>query len=179
MVSLASQELETEMERRDVVLAHWLEFQKGGDANAHIRSFERAWDFSGRIRDLANAVVRMSARAFLTDSVQMTREILGKPWRLPQRIEICYQKLRDRNTWPHTWYEDDRKFAFVVSRLYRVTLDFEMQRVLPSVLDLELGDLETVINDIMRRAALDSNVYKPTAELKRKLKIVKDKLSRN
>ena len=36
------------MERRDVVLAHWLEFQNGDDANAHIRSFERAWDFSAR-----------------------------------------------------------------------------------------------------------------------------------
>jgi hypothetical protein len=31
------------MERRDVVLAHWLEFQNGDDPNAHIRSFERAW----------------------------------------------------------------------------------------------------------------------------------------
>ena len=29
------------------------------------------------------------------------------------------------------------------------------------------------------RAAMDSNVYKPTAELKRKLKIAKDKLPRN
>lgn len=165
------------MERRDVVLAHWLEFQNGDDTNAHIRSFERAWDFSARIRDLANAVVRMSSRAFLTDSVQMTQAILGKPWRLPQRIEICYQKLQDRNTWPHTWWEDDRGFAFVVSRLYRVTLDFEMQRVLPSVLDLMLEEIESPLQDIMRRAALDSNVYKPTAELKRKLKIAKKKLS--
>lgn len=165
------------MERRDVVLAHWLEFQNGDDTNTHIRSFERAWDFSARIRDLANAVVRMSSRAFLTDSVEMTRAILGKPWRLPQRIEICYQKLRDRNTWPHTWCEDGREFAFVVSRLYRVTLDFEMQRVLPSVLDLMLEEIESSLQDIMRRAALDSNVYKPTAELKRKLKIAKKKLS--
>ena len=179
MVSLASQELETEMERRDVVLAHWLEFQNGDDTNAHIRSFELAWDFSARIRDLANAVVRMSSRAFLTNSVDMTLAILEKPWRLPQRIEICYQKLRDRNTWQHTWCEDDREFTFVVSRLYRVILDFETQRVLPSVLDLMLKEIETAIQNIMRQAALASNVYKPTAELKRKLKIAKEKLSRN
>lgn len=165
------------MERRDVVLAHWLEFQNGNDPNAHIRSFERAWDFSGRIQDLANAVVRMSSQAFLMDSVQMTLAILGKPWRIPQRIEICYQKLRDQNTRPHTWCEDTRQFAYVVSRLYRVALDFEMQRVLPSVLDLMLEEIETAIQDIMRRAALDSNVYKPTVELKRKLKIAKKKLS--
>lgn len=165
------------MERRDVVLAHWLEFQNGDDTNTHIRSFERAWDFSARIRDLANAVVRMSSRAFLTDTVRMTRVFLGKPWKLPQRIEICYQKLRDQNTLPHTWCEDSRKFAVVVSHLYKMTLDFEMLRVLPSVLDLELGNLEVIIHDIMRRAALDSNVYKPTAELKRKLKIAKKKLS--
>lgn len=165
------------MERRDVVLAHWLEFQKGNDPNAHIRSFERAWDFSGRIHDLANAVVRMSSKAFLTESAQMTRAILGKPWRLPQRIEICYQKLRDQNTLPHTWCEDSRDFTAVVSYLYNMTLDFEMLRVQPSVLDLELGDLEVIIHDIMRRADLDSNVYKPTAELKRKLKIAKERLS--
>lgn len=165
------------MERRDVVLAHWLEFQNGNDPNAHIRSFERAWDFSARIRDLSNAVVRMSYRAFLTGDAQKTRVFLGKPWKLPQRIECCYQKLRDRNTWPHVWYEDCREIAAVVSHLYKMTLDFEMLRVMPSVLDLELGGMETVINDIMRRAALDSNVYKPTAELKRKLKIAKKKLS--
>lgn len=177
MVSLASQGLETEMERRDVVLVHWLEFQNGDDTNAHIRSFERAWDFSARIRDLSNAVVRMSSRAFLTGGVQKTLVFLGKPWKLPQRIECCYQKLRDRNTWPHTWCEDSREFAAVVSHLYKMTLDFEMLRVQPSILDLDLGDLEMIINDIMRRAALDSNVYKPTAELKRKLKIAKKKLS--
>nr|DAS74120.1 MAG TPA: hypothetical protein [Caudoviricetes sp.] len=167
------------MERRDVVLAHWLEFQNGNDADAHIRSFERAWDFSARIRDLSNAVVRMSSRAFLTETTLMTRVALGKHWRLPQRIEICYQKLQARNTWPHTWLEDSREFADVVSRLYKLTMDFEMLRVLPSVLDLMLKDLETIIQDIMRRAGMDSNVYKPTAELKRKLKIAKDKLPRN
>lgn len=167
------------MERRDVILAHWLEFQNGDDTNAHIRSFERAWDFSARIRDLSNAVLRMSARAFLTETTIITRAVLGKRWRLPQRIEICYQKLRDRNTWPHTWCEDSREFTAVVSRLYKLTLDFEMLRVLPGALDRELKDLEMVIHDIMRRAALDSNVYKPTAELKSKLKIAKDKLSRN
>lgn len=166
------------MERRDVILAHWLEFQNGDDTNAHIRSFERAWDFSVRIRDLSNAVVRMSSRAFLTETTIMTRAFLGNVWRLPQRIEICYQKLRDRNTWPHTWCEDSREFTSVVSRLYKLTLDFEMLRVLPGVLDQELGDLEKTIQDIMRRAALDSNVYKPTAELKRQLKIAKEKLSR-
>lgn len=165
------------MERRDVVLAHWLEFQNGNDTNAHIRSFERAWNFSARIRNLADAVVRMSSRAFLIDGVLMTRAVLGRPWELPQRIEICYQKLRDQNTLPYVWCEDPRKFAYVVSCLYKLTLDFEMLRTLPSVLDLELIDLETTINDIMRRAALDSNVYKPTAELKRKLKIAKKKLS--
>lgn len=165
------------MERRDVVLAYWLEFQNGDDPNAHIRSFARAWDFSARIRDLASAVVRMSSRAFLIDGVLMTRAVLGKPWKLPQRIEICYQKLRDRNTLPYVWYEDPREFADVVSSLYKLTLDFEMLRVQPSVLDLELGDLEVIIHDIMRRAALDSNVYKPTAELKRKLKIAKKKLA--
>ena len=165
------------MERRDVVLAHWLEFQNGDDPNAHIQSFERAWDFSARIRDLANAVVRMSSRAFLTGDIQKTRVFLGKPWKLPQRIEICYQKIRDRNTWPHVLCEDSSEFAAVVSQLYKMTLDFEMLRVQPSILDLELGDLEVIIHDIMRRAALDSNVYKPTAELKRKLKIAKKKLS--
>lgn len=165
------------MERRDVVLAHWMEFQNGDDANAHIRSFERAWDFSARIRDLSNAVGRMSSRAFLTGDIQKTRVFLGKPWKLPQRIEYCYQKLRDRNTWPHTWCEDSREFAAVVSKLYKMTLDFETLRTPPSVLDLELMDLETATNDIMRRAGLDSNVYKPTAELKRKLKIAKKKLS--
>lgn len=67
----------------------------------------------------------------------------------------------------------------MVSRLYKLTLDFEMLRVLPSVLDLMLKDLEAIIQDIMRRAGMDSNVYKPTAELKRKLKIAKDKLFRN
>ena len=167
------------MERRDVVLAHWLEFQNGDDADAHIRSFERAWDFSARIRDLSKAVARMSSRAFLTETTIMTRAFLGNVWRLPQRIEICYQKLRDRNTWPHTWCEDSREFASVVSRLYKLTLDFEMLRVLPSVLDLTLKDLESIIQDIMRRAGMDSNVYKPTAELKRKLKIAKNKLPRN
>lgn len=167
------------MERRDVVLAHWLEFQNGDDPNAHIRSFERAWDFSARIRDLANAVGRMSSRAFLIDSVLMTRAVLGKPWELPKRIEICYQKLRDRNTLPHVWCEDAREFAYVVSSLYKLTLDFEMLRVLPSVLDLMLEEIEKALQDIMRRAALDSNVYKPTAELKRKLKIANKKLSRN
>lgn len=167
------------MERRDVVLAHWMEFQNGDDANAHIRSFERAWDFSARIRDLSNDVVRMSSRAFLTETTLMTRVALGKHWRLPQRIEICYQKLRDRNTSQYTWCEDSRKFAYVVSRLYKLTLDFKTLRVLPSVLDLMLKDLEAIIQDIMRRAGMDSNVYKPTAELKRKLKIAKDKLSRN
>lgn len=166
------------MERRDVVLAYWLEFQNGDDPNAHIRSFERAWDFAARIRDLSNAVVRMSSRAFLTDSVLMTRAILGKKWKLPQRIEICYQKLLDRNTWPFVWCEDPRELAAVVSHLYKLTLDFEMLRALPGVLDMELGDLEVIIRDIMRRAALDSNVYQPTAELKRKLKIAKDKLTR-
>lgn len=165
------------MERRDVVLAHWLEFQNGNDPNAHIRTFERAWDFSARIRDLANAVVRMSSRAFLTGDIQKTRVFLGKPWKLPQRIEICYQKLRDQNTCPYTWCEDARQFSYVVSSLYKLTLGFEMLRVQPSVLDLELGDLEMIINDIMRRHALDSNVYKPTTELKRKLKIAKKKLS--
>ena len=167
------------MERRDVVLAHWLEFQNGDDADAHIRSFKRAWDFSARIRELSKAVVRMSSRAFLTETTLMTRVALGKHWRLPQRIEICYQKLRDRNTWPHTWCEDSREFAAVVSRLYKLTLDFEMLRVLPSVLDLQLKDLEAIIQDIMRRAGMDSGVYKPTAELKRKLKIAKEKLSQN
>ena len=49
------------MERRDMVLAHWLEFQNGTDENAHIRSFERAWDFSARIRDLS----RMAEYAYL------------------------------------------------------------------------------------------------------------------
>lgn len=165
------------MERRDVVLAHWLEFQNGTDTNAHIRSFERAWDFSARIRDLSNAVGRMSSRAFLTDSVQMTRAILGKPWMLPQRIDICYQKLRDLNTWPFAWGEDARAFTYVVSRLYRVTLDFEMLRVLPAVIDRMLDKLEDAVENIMHRAALDSDVYKPTAELKRKLKIAKKKLS--
>lgn len=38
MVFLASQELENEMERRDVVLAHWLEFQNGDDADAGFRN---------------------------------------------------------------------------------------------------------------------------------------------
>lgn len=165
------------MERRDVVLAHWLEFQNGDDENAHIRSFERAWNFSARIRDLASAVHRMSSRAFLIDGVLMTRAVLGKPWNLPQRIEICYQKLRDQNTLPYVWGEDSREFADVVSCLYKLTLDFEMLRTLPSTLDLELMNLETVINDIMRRSGFGSNVYKPTAELKRKLKIAKKKLS--
>lgn len=41
------------MERRDMVLAHWLEFQNGDDLNAHIRSFERAWDFSARMGQYA------------------------------------------------------------------------------------------------------------------------------
>lgn len=167
------------MERRDVVLVYWLAFQNGDDTNAHIRSFERAWDFSARILDLANAVVRMSSRAFLTGDIQKTRVFLGKPWKLPQRIECCYQKLRDRNKSPHVWHEDSREFASVVSRLYKLTLDFEMLRVPPSIIDLELGDLEVIIHDIMRRAGLDSNVYKPTAELKRKLKIANEKLSRN
>lgn len=103
--------------------------------------------------------------------------MLDKPWNLTQRIDICYQKLRDRNTWPFTWCEDARKLACVVSRLYMVTLDFEMLRVLPQALALELEDLEAIIQDIMRRAALDSDVYKPTAELKRKLKIAKKRLS--
>jgi hypothetical protein len=53
-----------------------------------------------------------------------------------------------------------------------------MLRVLPGVLDRELGDLERTIQDIMRRAALDLNVYKPTAELKHQLKIAKEKLSK-
>lgn len=167
------------MERRDVVLAHWLEFQNGDDTNAHIRSFERAWDFSARICDLANAVVRMSSRAFLTETTLMTRVALGKHWRLPQRIEICYQRLRDRNTQPHTWCEDSRALVYVVSALYKLALDFEMLRESPSVLDLRLTHIETAIQEIMRRAALDSNVYKPTAELKRKLKIAKEKLDRN
>ena len=109
----------------------------------------------------------------------MTRVALGKHWRLPQRIEICYQKLRDRNTCPHTWCEDSRSLAYVVSDLYKLTLDFEMLRVVPSVLDLRLTHLEIAIQEIMRRAALDSSVYKPTAELKRKLKIAKEKLSQN
>nr|DAS36104.1 MAG TPA: hypothetical protein [Caudoviricetes sp.] len=165
------------MERRDVVLAYWMEFQNGDDHNAHIRSFERAWDFSGRIRDLSNAVARMSSRAFLTDSVQITRTTLGKAWRLPQRIEICYQKLRDRNTYPFVWGEDAQAFAYVVSSLYQLTLDFEMLRVLPAVLDLRLEHLERALQEIMRREALDSNVYRPTAELKRKLKIARKKLS--
>lgn len=174
MDSLISQELENEMDRRDVVLAHWLEFQNGDDTNAHIRSFERAW-----IRDLSNAVARMSSRAFLTDSVQITRATLGKPWRLPQRIEICYQKLRDRDTYPFVWCEDPRAFTCVVSKLYKLTLDFEMLRFSPSMLDLVLLVLEDSIQDIMHRVALESDVYKPTAELKRKLKIAKEKLSRN
>lgn len=165
------------MERRDVVLAYWMEFQNGYDHNAHIRSFERAWDFSGRIRDLSNAVARMSSRAFLTDSVQITRTTLGKAWRLPQRIEICYQKLRDRNTYPFVWGEDAQAFAYVVSSLYQLTLDFEMLRVLPAVLDLRLEHLERALQEIMRREALDSNVYRPTAELKCKLKIARKKLS--
>ena len=165
------------MERRDVVLAHWMGFQNGDDPNSHLRSFERAWDFSGRIRDLANAVARMSSRAFLTDSVQITRMTLGKAWRLPQRIEICYQKLRDRNTCPFVWGEDARAFTYVVSSLYQLTLDFEILRVLPSVLDLRLEHLERAIQEIMRREALDSNVYRPTAELKHKLKIARKKLS--
>lgn len=165
------------MERRDMVLAHWLEFQNGDDTNAHIRSFERAWNFSARIRDLSNAVARMSSRAFLTDSVQMTVVILGKPWRLPQRIEICYQKLRDRNTYPFVWGEDVQAFAYVVSSLYQLTMDFEMLRVLPSVLDLRLEHLERAVQGIMRREALDSNVYRPTAELKHELKIARKKLS--
>lgn len=165
------------MERRDMVLAHWLEFQNGNDSHAHIRSFERAWDFSARIRDLTNAVVRMSSRAFLADNVQKTRAALEKAWRLPQRIEICYQKLRDRNTYPFVWGEDSRAFTYVVSSLYQLTLDFEMLRVLPSVLDIRLEHLECAIQGIMRREALDSNVYKPTAELKRQLKIARKKLS--
>lgn len=177
MVFLASQELENEMERRDVVLAHWLEFQNGDDADAHIRSFNRAWDFSARIRDLSNAVARMSSRAFLTNNVQMTRATLKKAWRLPQRIEICYQKLRDRNTYPFVWGEDARAFTYVVSSLYQLTLDFEILRVSPSVLDLRLEHLERAIKEIMRREALDSNVYRPTAELKRQLKIARKKLS--
>lgn len=167
------------MERRDVVLAHWLEFQNGDDTNAHIRSFERAWDFSARIRDLSNAVVRMSSRAFLTETTLMTRVALSKHWRLPQRIEICYQKLRDRDTMPFVWCEDPHVLAYVVSDLYKLTLDFELLRVLPSVLDLRLTHLEVSIREIMRRAALDSNTYRPTAELKRNLKIAKDKLPRN
>lgn len=165
------------MERRDMVLAHWLEFQNGTDENAHIRSFERAWDFSARIRDLSNAVILMSSRAFLTDSVQMTRAILKKAWSLPQRIEICYQKLRDRNTYPFVWGEDARSFAYVVSSLYQLTLDFETLRVLPSVLDLRLEHLERAIQEIMRREALGANIYRPTAELKRQLKIARKKLS--
>lgn len=165
------------MERRDMVLAHWLEFQNGNDSHAHIRSFERAWNFSARIRDLSNAVARMSSRAFLADNVQMTRAALGKAWRLPQRIEICYQKLRDRNTYPFVCGEDPRAFTYVVSSLYQLTLDFEMLRVLPSVLDLRLEHLERAIQEIMRREALDSNVYRPTAELKHKLKIARKKLS--
>lgn len=47
------------MERRDVVLAHWMEFQNGDDANAHIRSFERAWDFSARIRICGQPAVQV------------------------------------------------------------------------------------------------------------------------
>lgn len=165
------------MERRDVVLAHWMGFQNGDDPNSHLRLFERAWDFSGRIRDLANAVARMSSRAFLTDNVQMTRATLKKAWRLPQRIEICYQKLRDRNTYPFVWGEDARSFAYVVSSLYQLTLDFETLRVLPSVLDLRLEHLERAIQEIMRREALGANIYRPTAELKRQLKIARKKLS--
>ena len=103
--------------------------------------------------------------------------MLSKPWNLPQRIDICYQKLRDRNTWPFTWCEDAREFTSVVSRLYMMTLDFERLTVLPQELGLELEDLEAIIQDIMRRGALDSDVYKPTAELKRKLKIAKKRLS--
>ena len=165
------------MERRDVVLAHWMGFQNGDDHNAHIRSFERAWDFSGRIRDLSNAVARMSSRAFLTDSVQITRTTLGKAWRLPQRIEICYQKLRDRNTYPFVWGEDARAFTYVVSSLYQLMLDFEMLRVLPAVLDLRLEHLERALQEIMRREVLGANIYRPTAELKHNLKIARKKLS--
>lgn len=165
------------MERRDMVLAHWLEFQNGNDSHAHIRSFERAWNFSARIHDLSKAVARMSSRAFLADNLQMTRAALGKVWRLPQRIEICYQKLRDRNTYPFVCGEDPRAFTYVVSSLYQLTLDFEMLRVLPSVLDLRLEHLERAIQEIMRREALDSNVYHHTAELKHQLKIARKKLS--
>lgn len=165
------------MERRDMVLAHWLEFQNGDDSHAHIRSFERAWNFSARIHDLSKAVARMSSRAFLTDSVQITRSTLEKAWGLPQRIEICYQKLRDRNTYPFVWGEDPRAFTYVVSSLYQLTLDFETLRVVPSVLDLRLEHLERAIQEIMRREALDLNVYRPTAELKRQLKIARKKLS--
>ena len=165
------------MERRDVVLAHWLEFQNGDDTDAHIRSFNRAWDFSARICDLSNAVVRMSSRAFLTETTLTTRVTLSKHWRLPQRIEICYQKLRDLNTWPFAWGEDARAFTYVVSNLYKLTLDFEMLRELPSVLDIRLTHLERAIHEIMQRSALDSNVYRPTAELKHNLKIAKKKLS--
>lgn len=52
---------ENEMERRDVVLAHWLEFQNGNDTNAHIRSFERAWDFSARIRVGGQSAVQVDS----------------------------------------------------------------------------------------------------------------------
>ena len=54
------------MERRDVVLAHWMGFQNGDDPNSHLRSFERAWDFSARIRDISNAVIRMSSLSLST-----------------------------------------------------------------------------------------------------------------
>ena len=78
---------------------------------------------------------------------------------------------------PIVWGEDARAFTYVVSSLYQLTLDFEMLRVLPSVLDLRLEHLERAIKEIMRREALDSNVYRPTAELKRQLKIARKKLS--
>lgn len=52
-----------------------------------------------------------------------------------------------------------------------------MLRVLPSVLDLRLEHLERAIQNIIRREALDSNAYRPTAELKRQLKIARKKLS--
>lgn len=105
------------------------------------------------------------------------RAILKKAWRLPQRIEICYKKLRDRNTYPFVWGEDARSFAYVVSSLYQLTLDFETLRVLPSVLDLRLEHLERTIQEIMRREALGANIYRPTAELKCQLKIARKKLS--
>lgn len=125
--------------------------------------YEKAAQFQG-LMNFDNHIASIRSRATRLEGGQDTLDLFNVAWTLGI---IDWRR------------EDSREFAAVVSHLYKLTLDFEMLRVQPSILDLELGDLEVIINDIMRRAALDSNVYKPTAELKRKLKIAKETLSRN